>query len=153
MKMRTAIVLVASGVVLSFAFTAIVTPRAVKAAIATLVRDQDNAARHAFNLSCATSTGNECSFVVPANVEYVIQSVSLYAPQATTSAVFLQTVVNGTFLNFPFPSTFTRANVSIGVINGTFYADPGTTFNVVASDGMIGPFVEANVSGYYVTLP
>lgn len=154
-KLKTSIV-IASTCILTLGFVTVETPKVVHAAIATLVRDQDNAARHAFNQNCSSNTGNHCSITVPAGVEYVIQSVSLYASESNYTALFFSTVVNGTSLAFVAPTVVTSRGVAIGVLNGTFYADPQTTINIVASDGTATgtqAFVQGSISGYYVTLP
>jgi hypothetical protein len=81
MKTRTTIVLVAAGFALSFALNAVVMPKAVKAAIATLIRDEDNAARRPFTTLCNSQSNS--SFVtcqtppIPAGEEVVIEQISI----------------------------------------------------------------------------
>ena len=80
MKTHTTIILAAAVVMLSLAFTAFLTPRAVKAAIATLIRDQDNAARRPFTTSCSfsnTINAGSCTTPnIPLGEEVVIETVS-----------------------------------------------------------------------------
>src|SRR5215470_5015470 len=70
-------------VVLFLASFAAMTPKAVKAAIATLVRDEDNAARRPFTISCSFTNppgtnGGSCTIPsIPQGEEFVIETVSI----------------------------------------------------------------------------
>jgi hypothetical protein len=98
MKTRTTIMLVAAAVALSFAFTAIVTPKAVKAAIDTLIRDQDNKVRHPFTATCTsaftTSSTISCNTdPIPAGEEVAIETISFQAAGDPTNVVLNPSVV------------------------------------------------------------
>lgn len=79
---------------------AIIGPRAVRAVVATLIRDQDNAGRHAWAGSCTTdlSVVDYCAIIMPANEEVVIQTVTneTGAPPAQHTTLFkVVTLIGG----------------------------------------------------------
>jgi hypothetical protein len=171
MKTRSTIILVAAAVALSFAFTAIVTPKAVKAAIATLIRDQDNAARHPFTTSCFTTsppTGStllNCSTpAIPAGEEVVIETVSVSVAAGGGNRVA------STQLSVTEGGTSTEIDLNPAFDTGVFqpaqsrmpssqllrfYADPGSVIGCVAS--LNGPLSASELlctfHGYSVSLP
>jgi hypothetical protein len=171
MKTRSTIILAAAAVALSFAFTAIVTPKAVKAAIATLIRDQDNAARRPFNTFCQNfeiSTSNTRCFTpnFPAGEEVVIETVSVNAeadPMNTQLVFSFTTVVSGVTSLYPLSpmadgGIFQPSRSTFGITQSArVYADPGTSIGcAVATNGSntknpIG--VQCFFSGYTVSLP
>lgn len=173
MKKSITIVTVVCACALLFASIAVVTPKAVQAAIATLIRDQDNAARHPFSNSCsdlegfATVSELNCSFQVPAGEEYVIQNVTINTYGEVTSNALIENIVTtvtaGNSVNslyYVAPFTSEPSPDGIGSTSSlTAYADPGTTVEVEAkfSSSVVGTgglnFLYANVQGYYVTLP
>jgi hypothetical protein len=171
MKTRSTIILVATAVALSFAFTAIVTPKAVKAAIATLIRDQDNAARRPFTTKCvtevSTNSGVSCDTpAIPAGEEVVIESIS-FAGAADPINTVLATVVSTTesgALNLFVPNNIldsgmlqpSAASFRAGQVV-RLYADPGTTINCAGLTQRTNPsttlFFGCSISGYSVSLP
>jgi hypothetical protein len=144
----------------------VATPKAVRAAVATLIRDQDNAARHPFTFETACIMPGDCvpvTNLIP-NQEYVIQNVSVK-------------VVGGGFTSVDFEAFCHTANstaaflyANIPVIgwaaqsfSPTAYCDSsGAIFIAMSFVGADGNFSVANpvinqatvdISGYYVTLP
>jgi hypothetical protein len=151
---------------------AVLSPRAVHAVVATIIRDQDNPARHPFVALCFAPTSNSsavarCSTDFPAGQEFVIETVSIVGTGDPSNIVLAPTV---------FTTAGGRHNVSYALnpisnngidqqvasqFTGTqlvrFYADPGT---VISCEG-ITPGLNARVnfsfnctfSGYLVSLP
>jgi hypothetical protein len=152
---------------------AVLSPRAVHAVVATIIRDQDNPARHPFVEICTGPTTNSnaaarCSTNdLPAGQEFVIETVSISATGDPSNIVLAPTV---------FTTAGGRENVSYALnpisnngldqqvasqFTGTqlvrFYADPGTA---ITCEG-VTPNVNVRVhfffvctfSGYFVTLP
>jgi hypothetical protein len=169
MKTRTTIVLVAAAFALALASTSIITPMAVKAAVATLIRDVDNPARQPFATSCSTDPGFGtevfCKIPVPAGVEVVIQSVSVVATSDKTNSPVVVSFLTSVGLNelneiYPlFPVSLTPNelfNRYVDARNLTFSADPGfivcvaSTNQANPSRGLGASFF---VAGYFVTLP
>jgi hypothetical protein len=170
MKTRTTIVLVAAGFALSFAFNAVVMPKAVKAAIATLIRDQDNAARRPFTTSCRNVSA---AFVVacntppiPAGEEVVVESISFSVSSDHSNSVLnvsLSTVESGSQNNFVantlFDSGFLQPSQADfeGGQSVRLYADPGTVISCAAATHGPNPSSGLGmfcfISGYSVLLP
>ena len=169
MKTRSTIILVAAAVALSFAFTAIVTPKAVKAAIATLIRDQDNAARHPFTTLCVSTSTTTISVScdtppIPAGEEVVIETVSfrgnadLNNPLLTAS-IDLQTGGIRNAFSFIVPSSYSPpfAPVYVATQSARFYVDPGSTISCQFTTPNNNPTFPLAAfclfSGYSVSLP
>jgi hypothetical protein len=146
----------------------------VAAVVATLIRDQDAAARHPFSAYCQFTNYNGCSIPVPAGEEVVIQNV------AFGGSAQLSNVNPGHWASFALVATSGGALVApVGVIvpasavpvypsnnisqfGGTqttwFAADPGTSLQIAIA--AYPPTAQlplaqgyCTVSGYYVTLP
>jgi hypothetical protein len=166
MKVRTTITTVIAAVALSVAISAIITPRAVKAAIATLIRDQDNAARRPFTTSCQFNPPSvSCTPPsIPTGEVVVIETVSVSAvsgPGNGSLEVQLQTQAGGGFLNDYVFSTadngrlqpqFSRYAVTQPI---RLYADPGTA--IICGTSFVGGNSNTTVtclfSGFSVSLP
>jgi hypothetical protein len=152
MKTRNTTIIVAGACALLLASTAIVIPKEEHER-ATLIRDQDNAARHPFEANCEFSGtgGPACDISVPAGVEYVIQNVVIECEvpvgyptliaQGTATAGGV--ALGGGFLRailqtYALPSTpgYVGSDTSIAL---TAYADPGTQINmrIVSPDGVV----------------
>ena len=149
---------------------AAIAPKAVKAAIATLVRDQDNVARHPFTTSCAGNNisnpiGTVTCFTtpIPAGEEVVIETVSFSASASASDTIlvpFVDTTVSGTTQEYVFNPQFdsgmfqpTDAVFSL-IQSVRLYADPGTQIQCGMRN--INPthkFTSCSISGYFVTLP
>ena len=166
-KSQFALVTVIGLFLVSFAAVA---PRAVKAAIATLVRDVDNPARQPFAAFCVTgSTGGTqafCTIAIPAGKEVVVQSVSVSASSASAVSPLLVNLITssgGNELNelyglFPLQVSVNGLfNEYFDARNLTFSADGGTNITCFASTNFPNPNnglnAVFNVSGYFVTLP
>lgn len=162
---------VLGAVVVIAALVAVVTPKAVHAVVATLVRDADNAAKHPFSASCNNlGSGDEAQCVVttvPAGQELVIQELTISVDTDSgydvyeVASVTTGGVVVGHYL------TMTDAGPCQFCVGSTghlytathptiFYADPGTAETVavvrdaVTPDGMA---MVATLSGYLVSVP
>jgi len=154
MKRPITVAFVVLACVTLLASIAIVTPKAVRAAVATLVQDVDNPGRHVFHLSCFGQAG--CGFTVPANQKYVIQTVSALAPNS--GSVLLQATTSGSVGNYVFnltnplsyPLNFRGSGQVFAV---TIYADAnseiGVSLPVILNGG--GEFID--LLGYSVTNP
>jgi hypothetical protein len=169
-KMQFAIGIALVGLfVASFAAIA---PKAVKAAIATLVRDQDNAARRPFSAQCFStgSTGNSvnCSTpTIPAGEEVVIESISFQGFASASNSVLVPQVitfesgVQNTFNPNPMTdSGFFQPSAAFfqGGQTVRLYADPGSVITCAgvtrgANPVGVGLVVDCFFSGYSVTLP
>jgi hypothetical protein len=164
MKKPIAITLVALACVALLASIAIVMPKAVQAAIvATLIRDQDNAARHPFSIQCSNLTPNVgfigCDFSIPSGAEYVIQNVTVQADVtgANSVATFVNTTTGGNGNNIVAqPIPLLVPGQALQTYNIVGRADPGT---IVVCELQPTPSsatfanIFCNISGYYVTLP
>ena len=170
MKTRTTIILVAAGVMLSLAFTAFLTPKAVKAAIATLIRDEDNAARRPFTISCSFqnppgSNGGPCTTpTIPLGEEVVIETVSIQVtadPGMAAMTSIVSTRAAGVFGDYYFSTANIPATPRLSLFRVTqsvrIYADPGSPifFNAqtIAGSPVNGVSGIAQLSGYSVSLP
>jgi hypothetical protein len=170
MKTSTTIVLVAAAFALSFASIAIVTPKAVKAAIATLIRDQDQAARRPFTTSCSatgSSNGTVCITPnIPAGEEVVIETVEfegLADPTNTRLRRILAATTSGVahfyLLDSLADDGASQPSISrfAAIQPVRLYADPGTAMSCEgdthAANPVNGLFVGCIISGYSVSLP
>jgi len=168
-KKSSVIVLVVAAFALSIAAVNLISPKSVKAAVAALIRDVDNQARHPFALACFSSSSASnsvsCEVAVPPGEEMVVQTVNLgsLATTSNTSARlavstttagnvgYADTVVQDDGFFQPFQSRI------VGTLNTTLYADPGT--NIVCSmqtkslNSVQSLAMDCYLTGYYVTLP
>lgn len=150
---------------------AVLSPHAVHAVVATIIRDQDNPARHPFATSCSSglsqTTGNLCATpVIPAGEEVVIETISLIGssdPNNTTLGAYVTTTASGVNQDYYLDPLSDSGNSQptgaayFRLQSLRLYADPG---KVIACAGMTrganpnrGVSVACNISGYYVTLP
>jgi len=170
-KTTFTMIFVASVCVTILASIAVVAPKAVRAAVATLIRDQDNAARHSWVGACTISSINNPNCVVPlsAGNEYVIQSVTL---QLAYGSSFNSVVLSAFCTSGGAVNTFLSANVP-AVSSGGYvfanqtvpvaaYCDPLGVSSLGGVQGSIAPLAanpslssgaQIFFSGYYVTLP
>lgn len=166
MTTRIKLLIAASGCLLLLASIAVVTPKAVRAAVATIIRDQDNAARHPFSANCTISAvQGTCTPViaVPPGVEYVIQNVTVESLLTASGSygIIGRSDVGGQANAFLAGLTVgIQSDPSHFLIRQTFqvtaYADPGTniTFNGTAfTSPATSMGATVSIMGYYVTLP
>ena len=153
---------------------ALITPRAAHAVAAALVevantsanpvpnRDVDAAGRHPFALQCSASGGDtECFFpVVPANTEWVIQTVTVVLQAGTVPAPpsygVLQSAVGGPAVNVAnFPVVNSGGQFGTATQSLTAYASPGTTPACAIETQVFLPnsVFSCAISGYTVSLP
>jgi hypothetical protein len=146
-------------------------PNAVKAAVATLIRDQDNAARHPFTISCLSNfVGTDqasCSTPsIPAAGEVVIETVGFSAGALPSTNTHVEPVVgttaSGVSVVYPLNSI---AENGVSSFKPTFtttqsvrlYADPGTAIlclgQTKGANPVFGLIVECHFSGYSVSFP
>jgi hypothetical protein len=157
------LIFVVAACLVMLASIAVVAPKAVRAAVATLIRDQDNAGRHAFVDSCTfpgSGAGLLCAMRLPSGAEFVIQNVSVQAGASGATGVVaeLTTTIDG---NGPNTVLFQAIPLIVAgeaeqTYNIVAYADPGTDV-VCGLLGRPGSAIISNltctISGYYVTLP
>ena len=164
MRKTYSLIFVAAACAALLVSIAVVTPKAVRAAVATLIRDQDNAARHPFVFEQTCS--NVCSFFGGStpDQEYVIQNVSVQgfgsgftelgtaincitAGQVNVvldaiSPGFTGFFNNGVLVRQSFPMTNYCDGSGTIVVEVSFYGAPSQSSSA-----------DVFVSGYYVTLP
>lgn len=150
---------------------AAIAPKAVKAAIATLIRDQDNAARRPFTTSClaqiVTGVNHEifCQTpAIPEGEEVVIESVSIFGQADPNNVVYRPSV---TTIESGVRNTFFMAPIQDSTINQPdfadfragqsvrLYADPGSVILCIGDtkDNSFDFLINCTISGYSVTLP
>jgi hypothetical protein len=157
----------AAACALLVATFSIVGPRVVRAAIATLIRDADHPARHAFKLSCTSQTAFNnagCALLasVPGGQEYVIQGVSVSVdtqPQTAAAIADFEALTGSDFRSISVPLTdqgplLPGIRTSRGVVGIPIYADPGSTVGCIAnSHAATNVSVTCVATGYWVSLP
>ena len=169
MKNLHKIVLTALTAIVLVSCVAVLTPRAVHAVVATLVRDVDNPGRHPFSYYCGISSSSSqtsCTIPVPVNEEWVIQNLGCQAssdPVNKTLITEIYTTVGlandayhaSTATDTGFGET-AQAQYNTG-LSLTLYADPSTNILVQFTtkapnpiDGLIG---KCFLTGYSVSLP
>jgi len=172
MKNLTKIVLTALTAIVLVSGVAVLTPRAVHAVVATFVRDVDNGARHPWSSTCSSSAYSstaraQCSIVIPAGEEVVIQQAyvedtSDTANKVASNTITLTTGGNPNWAQLYLAADVTRTDLVIqsafaGQITSTLYADPGSTVTVYVSTANANPVaglgVMLTLSGYTVSLP
>ena len=164
MKKTYSLIFVAAACAAVLISIAVVTPKAVRAAVATLIRDQDNAARHPFVFETGCLQTLVCipiTNLIP-NQEYVIQNVSVSVlGNGFTSVDFGAFCYIGNQ-----PVSILYANIPNIVLakqsfSPTAYCDGSGTINI-GMDFVANGTYTANafiyqatvyISGYYVTLP
>lgn len=167
MKKNTILIAAASLAVMA-ASVDLISPKAVRAAVATLIRDQDNPARHPFTSFCFSSGTSHllsCSTpAIPAGEEVVVENVSLLGtgdPMNKALSVILTATTSGQPAAYffdpvfdsgarPFVTTFARIQPL------RIYADPGTTLDFSASTAGSNPggfAIDFTVTGYSASLP
>ncbi len=169
MKVSAKLAFGALGCALLISGIAVLSPRAVQAAVATLTRDQDNPARHPFATSCfsagVNANGVPCfTPPIPAGQEVVIETVSISGsggpnnvtllPSITTTAAGVVTqydlnpISDDRFFQ-PVKSDFHTAQ------SLRLYVDPGTVIlcNVSTAKANSSLVIQCVISGYFVTLP
>jgi len=171
MKKRVSMIIIASACAVILTSTAVLTPKAVRAAVATLIRDQDNAARHPLAVLCEANPNPSCSYTVPQGMEYVIQQVSvqdgstintgdtnwsLQIGLTTGGQQIVYTASPGTIIHIPSRLGAPAFEQIAGAVPTTLYADPGT--QITLSVQYLPSTVYTTtpifwISGYYVSLP
>lgn len=144
---------------------AIITPRALQAAVATITRDQDNPARHPFTTSCQSQDGVNIvchSPVIPAGQQVVIETITISGEGNSAAFVLtphISTIAAGNFNTYDLNPMFDTGILQPGnsqmqgVASVRLYADPGSTIQC-AGDANVTPFfINCHFSGYFVTLP
>jgi hypothetical protein len=156
MKKRATILLMAAACALLLTLTATVAPKAVKAAVATLVQNVDQPARHVFSGQCeAAPGGDSCTFQVPAGVEYVIQNLTYQASAGGSGAIALSTKAGGNIMVRGYPVVpATAGYCNYWTTPVTAYADQSTTITIFFPNHSTSPCVNfAIIEGYHVTNP
>jgi len=169
MKALAKLVFGTLGCVLLISGIAVLSPQAVHAVVATIIRDQDNPARHPFTTSCNgafTGTLATCStFPIPAGQEVVIETISFGASgdpgnsalevSVTTTAAsvggfhIMPTIFDDN-LGQPIFSSFAA------VQSVRLYADPGSSIEcagLTKNKNLANIAFGCQISGYFVTLP
>jgi|HubBroStandDraft_6_1064221.scaffolds.fasta_scaffold247377_2 hypothetical protein len=146
---------------------AIIGPRVVHAVAATLVRDEDNPARHTFVAVCgfASTSGStvQCDYQVPAGEEVVIQTAWVHAIASAANTSILNTVQSVSKGATPIESSvgtnngMTASETDVQTtMSSTLYGDPGTFLTCSAQSKGDNPSpplsVECILTGYYVLL-
>jgi hypothetical protein len=149
---------------------AAIAPKAVKAAIATLIRDQDNAARRPFTARCSAAVPGglivSCSTnAIPAGEEVVIESISFAATASQGNSVLIpevNTVASGVS-SFFLPPPMTDSGFDQpsnphfqGGQSVRLYADPGSVISCTAATPHVNPTflsLDCFIWGYSVSLP
>jgi hypothetical protein len=153
---------------------AVVTPRAVLAVVATIIRDQDNPARHPFTTFCAspqtTFVANGCDVpAIPAGQEVVIETISFDGAADPRNAVMdplvdITPAAAGIIQHYSLNPIFDsgRAQPTQAVYQGLqslrLYAGPGeiiscSGFTQNPNSSGIQFSVGCRMAGYFVTLP
>jgi hypothetical protein len=149
---------------------AVITPRAVQAVVATIIRDQDNPARHPFATKCTIennhSNGAICDTpAIPAGEEVVVETISIDGlgdPGNFVLGVRVTTVVGGVSQDFRLNPIFDSEETqpSFATYHGNqslrLYSDPGFPiefFAETSASNSTGLSVIFTISGYFVTLP
>ena len=171
MKVLAKLVFGTLGCVLLISGIAVMSPRAVHAVVATIIRDQDNPARHPFATRCV-ATPTTSNFVscdtpaIPAGLEVVIETITFggigdpsnigIAPEvivaeAGVSQPYALNVIPDSRFGQPFDLSYS------GVQSLRLYADPGT--GIECNGATPHPNISTTltfvctISGYFVTLP
>ncbi len=148
----------------------VIGPRTVQAeSKTTLVRDEDNPARHPFQAACFASSEQYCTVAtVPEGQRLLIQGGTVHAiiNPGPGSAVWasISTIANGSpvFHNVgmqdlgPTVGAFETPHAYIAIVPFTLYADPGTEVRVFVRRGFVALesiSLSASISGYTVSLP
>ena len=166
MKVLVKLVFGTLGCVLLISGIAVLSPRAVHAVVATIIRDQDNPARHAFTTQCVIpnttgAVGNCFTPVIPGGEEVVIETISYQIhgdPSNSTLVPFVD--ISGVPYGFNpiFDAGIFRPTNSFysGVISIRLYSDPGIPIICEIETQLGNPAGlggECTFSGYFVTLP
>jgi hypothetical protein len=150
--------------VLLISSIAIITPRAVQAVVATIIRDQDNPARHPFTTSCQSQDGVNIvcqSPAIPAGQQFVIETISISGegnPAGFAFTPHISTFAAGVFSTYDLNAMFDTGILQPGnsqmqeVVSMRLYADPGSQIQC-AGDATRPFFINCHFSGYFVTLP
>jgi hypothetical protein len=141
---------------------ALIGPRAVQAAVTALIRDQDNAARHSWFLTCG-APALSCTMTVPLGVEYVIQTADIFGnisgtPNTADFVVVTQTAGQTMYQDNLIAPAATGPGTTdyVATSSHIMYADPGTqiTCQLTSMDGAATTkTLTCDLTGYYVTLP
>jgi hypothetical protein len=149
---------------------AAIAPKAVKAAIATLVRDEDNAARRPFTIACSfqnppgSNTVSCTTPSIPLGEEVVIETVSIQVtadPGMTAMTSIVSAKASGVFRDYYFSTANIPVTPALSLFRLTqsvrIYADPASIifFNsqTNAESPVNGVSGLAQFSGYSVSLP
>jgi len=170
MKVLAKLVFGTLGCVLLISGIAVISPRAVHAVVATIIRDQDNPARHPFTTTCTGASITQVSTcnppAIPAGQEVVIETISFTGFGDSDKSVLvptISTIAAGFFQTYfltPISDTgaFQPTNADFsGVQSARLYADPGTLIEcggfTRGQNPSVGLTIECKISGYFVTLP
>jgi len=170
MKLLKEALAVLGALILLAVMAVIVMPKATRAVVAALVRDEDQPARHPFVTFCSTTSPGKyatCSTpAIPAGEEVVIETVSVsgnadpgnlsFLPELTTTsagteASFAWDAVTDVGFGQPKFSEFAWAH------SMRLYADPGTSLSCQVGTAAANPetllVLNCHLSGYWVSLP
>lgn len=148
---------------------AVLTPRTVRAVVATFVRNVDTPGRHAFSYYSSASSSSfqtSCSIPVPASEELVIQNLGCKANSDTVNKTLLTEIYTSIALADDAYHASTAADTGFGAgtqsqyntgASLTLYADPSTNilvqFTTKTPNPTIGLFGTCFLTGYSVSLP
>jgi hypothetical protein len=93
MKWSKGIAFFVAACALVVAVMSVMSPKAVRAAVATLVLNVDNPARHPVTANCASDSNGQCFIIVPANYTLVIDSIVVTGSYSSTAAPALELMV------------------------------------------------------------
>jgi hypothetical protein len=152
---------------------AVITPRAVQAVVATIIRDQDNPARHPFTTFCdapqTTSVANGCDAPpIPAGEEVVIETISFDGRTDPSNSVLdvgvdISPAGAGLIQHYSLNPIFDvgRGQPNIAIYSGVqslrLYVGPGEVILCGGftknSNTSVQFSISCRMAGYFVTLP
>jgi hypothetical protein len=101
MKTSKRIAFFAAACTLLVAVMSVMSPKAVRAAVATFVLDVDNPARHPVTANCASDSEGLCTIVVPTNYTLVIDRIVLTGSYSSTTPPALELAVQSASPGLP----------------------------------------------------
>jgi hypothetical protein len=141
----------------------VINPRAVHAVVATIIRDQDNPARHPFVTSCFFLDAGICQTpAIPTGQEFVIETISVSgsgSPGNSVAIIGITTDTGGVGTTITLNPVFDSGIEQPILFDFStaqplrLYADPGTVVQCFVTTKQGFPSAECLFSGYLVSLP
>jgi hypothetical protein len=164
MKTLAKIVFGTLGCVLVISAVGVMAPRAVYAVVATVIRDQDQPARHPFVTHCLTGGEDRCSApAIPTGQEFVIETISVFGagkPEAAVLKIEIITTAGGGESRINLNPVFDSGEAQPSEADYStaqplrLYADPGSLVSCFVETKVGFPLnTECVFSGYLVSLP